>query len=71
MLDLPPAQRKLAGVEEMDAQLDKRDKQEQVERRHRMRADLRCDLIEAEGPGEHDHEGGRNPNGRIDPDDDP
>jgi hypothetical protein len=71
MLDLASVERKPSGVKEMYAQFDERDEKQQVERRHRMGADLRCNLIETEGPCKHDdHERG-NADRRVYPDDYP
>lgn len=69
MLDLLPAQRKAASVEEMYAQFNERNKQKQVERRHRMDADLRCNLAETQHPREQDHHERGEPHRRIDSDD--
>src|SRR4051795_4270197 len=55
MFDLGPAQGKLRGVKDMYARLDKRDKEEQVQRRHRLCADLGCQLIQSEHPGDDDY----------------
>lgn len=70
MFDLASAEGKAAGVEEMHAQFDKWNKQKQVERRHGVGADLRCDLIETEGPGEHHDQDGCDADRRVDADDD-
>jgi hypothetical protein len=70
MLDLLAAHGEAAGVEEIDAELNKGNKEEQMERRHHMDADLRGDLAEAQGPGEQDHQEGGEADRGIDSDDD-
>ncbi len=69
MLDLPSVQRKAVSVKEMYTQLNERNKQNQVERRHRMGTDLRCDLIQAEDPCEHHHQNRRDAHRWVDTDD--
>lgn len=71
VLDLVPVQRKPSSMKEIYAQFNERDKEEQVERRHRMGAYLRCELIETEGPCEHDDQERGNSNGWIYSDDHP
>ena len=65
MLDLLPGERKLVSVEEVDAQLDKGNKEQQVERSHDVGADLRCDLIETKEPGQHDDKERGQANGGV------
>ena len=69
MLELLAVHGQAAGVEEVDAQLDERKNQEQVEWRHGMHANLGGDLVETEGPGEHDDDEGGEAYGWIDADD--
>ncbi len=69
VLDLVPIQRKPSSMKEMYAQFNERDKEEQVKWRHRMGADLRCDLVETEGPCKQDDQERSNSNGWIDPED--
>jgi hypothetical protein len=70
VLDLAAGEREAAGVEEMDAQLDEGDKEQQVERRGGVNADLGGDLVEAEGPGEQDDQQRGKPDRGVDADDD-
>ena len=53
MLYLGTGQRKFRRVKETYAHLDEGDKEKQVKRRHRLCADLRCNLIKTEHPCEH------------------
>ncbi len=68
MLNLLPGEGKAVRVKDMHAELNERDKQEQVERRYDMGAELRCDLIQAEEPGEHDDQDRGEAHGRVDAD---
>lgn len=70
VLELAAIHRQAAGVEEVDAELDERDKQEQMQRRGGMGAYLGGDLVEAEGPGEHDDQQRGEAYGRVDSDND-
>jgi hypothetical protein len=69
VLDLMAVEGESAAVEEVDAELDERDEQEQVERGDDMGADLRGELVEAECPGEQDDDDRGESDGRIDADD--
>src|ERR1700755_928978 len=55
MLDLLVAERQTACVKEEDTQFDERHKQQHVQRRNHMHPNLRCDLVESEGPCEQRH----------------
>ena len=55
-----------AGMKEMHAELNERQDQKQVERRHRMGTELRRHMVQSEDPREgYDHDGGE-AHGRID-----
>ena len=69
VLDLLAREREAAGVEDVDAELDKGDEEQQVKRGDDMGADLRGDLVEAEDPGEDDDEQRGEADGWIDADD--
>ena len=58
VLNVSPAKRKAAGMEEVNTNLNEGDEQEEVEGRHGMSANLRGDLIEPEDPRQHDNENG-------------
>jgi hypothetical protein len=65
VLDLAPVERKPSSMKKMYAQFHEWDEKQQVERRHRMGSDLRCDLTETEGPCEHDEEERGQSNGWV------
>jgi hypothetical protein len=58
-----------AGVEQVDAEFDKRNEEQQVQGSYDVEAELGGDLAEAEGPGDQDDEEGGETHGRIDTDD--
>ena len=70
VLELTSIHRQPAGMKEMYTEFNERQKEEEMERRHRMRADLRSDLVEPKRPGEHDDQKGGDPDRRVDPDHD-
>jgi len=51
VLKLLAIHRQFAGVKHMHAQIDKGYKQKQVQRRHYMCANQRCEFAQAENPG--------------------
>ncbi len=69
VLDLAAAEWEAAGVEEIDAELDEGDEEKEMDGGDGVRADLGGDLIEAEGPCEHDDDEGGEADGGIDADD--
>lgn len=71
VLDLAPVQGKPSSMKEMYPQFNERNKEEQVEWRYRMGAYLRCDLVETEGPCEHEDQQRADSNGWIYSDDHP
>ncbi len=52
MQKLLPVHGQFARMEEIDAKLDEREKQEEVQRRYNMDADQGCELIQTKDPGE-------------------
>lgn len=70
MFDLMAVQWKAARVKEVYPQLNEGKKQKQVEWRRDVHADLRCDLIQAEDPGEQDHQERGETHGWVDAEDD-
>ena len=69
VFDLVAIEGDAAGVEQVDAELDKGDEEQQVQGSHDVEAELRSDLAEAEAPGDQDDEEGGEAYGRIDADD--
>ena len=69
VLHLLSRERETAGVKDVNAQLDKRDEEQQVERCDDLGADLRGNLVEAEDPGEEDDDERGKADGRVDADD--
>ena len=69
VFDLVAIEGDAAGVEQVDAELNKGDEEQQVEGSHDVKAELRSDLAKAEGPGDQDDQQGGNAYGRIDADD--
>jgi hypothetical protein len=51
MLKLLAIHRQFAGVKHMHAEIDEGYKQEQVQRRHYMCANQRCEFAQTENPG--------------------
>lgn len=56
VFDLAPRERETPGVKDMDTQLNERDEQNQMKRGYHMGSELRGDVIEAESPGEKNHQ---------------
>src|SRR5664279_2302665 len=54
VFDLLPTERQAASVKQIDTQLNEWHKQQQMQRRGGVYADLRSDLVESKGPGEQD-----------------
>ena len=66
--DIHPRERKAVRMKENDAGMDKRQKQQPLQRRDDVDADLRSDVVEPKGPREEEHDDGGETEERIDPD---
>ena len=71
VLDLTAAEREAVGVKEEDAELHEREKQQQVDWRDRVCADLGGSLIQPEDPCDQDDYDCGQSHGGVDADDDP